>query len=87
MNYSINRLYLYIHCAYIYSITSINTIYTVHVGNECLMQLSSCLLSYFAGFCPELIQYIMRQFDFQDLPSNEHSLSLVKLVLQVFNRK
>ena len=51
------------------------------------MQLSSCLLSYFAGFCPELIQYIMRQFDFQDLPSNEHSLSLVKLVLQVFNRE
>lgn len=56
---------------------------TLSVGNECLCQLSACLQSHFANFCPELIQYILHQFDFQELPSNELALSLVKLVLQV----
>lgn len=59
------------------------SVLTLPVGNECLCQLSACLQSHFANFCPELIQYILHQFDFQELPSNELALSLVKLVLQV----
>ena len=55
-------------------------------GNECLTQLSLCLQSHFAPFCPELLQYILRQFDFADLPSNDHGLSLVTLVLQVHSQ-
>ena len=65
------------HCS------GVNESFLFLLGNECLTQLSSCLQSHFAPFCPETIQYILRQFDFPDLPSNEHALSLVKLVLQV----
>jgi PI-3-kinase-related kinase SMG-1 len=53
------------------------------IGNECLCQLSACLQAHFAAFCPDLINYIFCQFDYQDFLSNELALSLVKLLLQM----
>ena len=56
------------------------------VGNECLKQLCICLQAHFSSFSSELLEYLLHQIDYQDfqeLPSNEHALSVVNILLQV----
>ena len=48
-------------------------------GNE-YISLCCCLQTQFVSYLMEVVEYAMYQFDEQEFTSNEHALSMIKLV-------
>ena len=53
------------------------------VGNQCLQELCRCLQNHFAASCPDLVNFVIQQFDEPELFSADHTLSVIKLLMQV----
>ena len=61
----------------------LNHIFFSHLpfpGNECISQLCRCLQTQFVSYSMDVAEYIMHQFDEQEFTTNEHALSMIKLV-------
>ena len=52
-------------------------------GNLCMIELSRCLQSHLAGHSHEIAVFILHQLDDEDLCSQKHASSIVKLLSQV----
>ena len=53
------------------------------VGNQCLQELCRCLQNHFAASCQDLVNFVIQQFDEPELFSSDHTLSVIKLLMQV----
>ena len=69
-----------------YIISAIDIIYAedlLMVGNHCMTEMSKCLQGHFASCSSAVASYILQQLDDQEMLSQEHSSSVVKLLSQV----
>ena len=52
-------------------------------GNQCLMELSRCLQGHLASHSHHVAIFVLRQLDDEDLCTQRHAASIVKLLAQV----